>query len=214
MRVCVRFLDRAVLAGWLVVSLGCGAQSSDVSKPANASPPSSATAGGPAKVNGKVSGSGPGAIVVLTPADGRVLPPPATPKVMDQAGYEFLPALLVAQTGQPVQFRNSEDVLHNVRVTEVATETPVFNVATLAFGAYNHTFDRPGFYTVTCDIHSSMRADILIAPSPYTAKTDDSGAFGIDNVPAGNYTATLYAGGAPTTKAVVVKPGRTDLELP
>ena len=68
---------------------------------------------------------------------------------MDQSGYQFLPGLLVAQAGQTVQFRNSEDVLHNVRVTEVATDTPVFNVATLAYGAYDHKFERPGFYTVT-----------------------------------------------------------------
>ncbi len=53
---------------------------------------------------------------------------------MDQAGYEFLPGFLIAQAGQNVQFRNSEDVLHNVRVTETTTQQPVFNVATLAFG--------------------------------------------------------------------------------
>ena len=60
---------------------------------------------------------------------------------MDQAGYEFLPGFLLAQAGQSVQFRNSEDVLHNVRVTEISSQKPVFNVATVAFGKYEHKFD-------------------------------------------------------------------------
>ena len=47
------------------------------------------------------------------------------PAIMDQSGYEFLPALLVAQAGQTVEFRNSEDVLHNVRVTDEATPARV-----------------------------------------------------------------------------------------
>jgi plastocyanin len=205
----------AGLAGMLISSFGCGSRSADTSAPPPASAaPSTSAASGMATVSGRLNGGGAGAIVVLAPADGREVSPPNRPEVMDQAGYEFLPGLLVAQTGQAVQFRNSEDVLHNVRVTEAATETSVFNVATLAFGSYEHKFERPGFYTVTCDIHSTMRADILITSSPYTAKTDQNGDFGIDSVPAGAYTVTLYAGGAPTTKSVVVKGGKTELVLP
>jgi plastocyanin len=199
------------LALILAASFGCRTKSARTQEGHALSPPS---AGNSASVIGKVRGAGPGAAIVLTPADGHEIAPPAAPKIMDQSGYEFLPALLLAQQGQTVQFRNSEDVLHNVRVTEVATETPVFNVATIAFGSYDYKFERPGFYTVTCDIHSTMRADILISPTPYTAKTDAGGGFAIDNVPAGIYTVTLYAGGAPTTKSVEVKSGKTELDLP
>jgi plastocyanin len=201
----------------LVASSGCGAKTAQTpaASPSTSSTSSSSlSSGGSGIVKGKVKGAGAGAVIVLAPADGHEIPPPAAPKIMDQSGYEFLPALLIAQQGQTVQFRNSEDVLHNVRVTEVATETPVFNVATIAFGSYDFEFERPGFYTVTCDIHSTMRADILVAPTPYTAKTDASGGFIIENVPAGGYTLTLYAGGAPTTKSVEVKTGKTELDLP
>lgn len=165
-------------------------------------------------MTGTVEGSGSDAIIVLAPADGHDIAPPSTPRMLDQSGYEFLPGLLVAQAGQRVVFHNSEDVLHNVRVTEVATDTPVFNVATVAFGSYEHTFDRTGFYVVTCDIHTTMRADILIAPTPFTARTDANGRFTIQDVPPGPYTLTLYAGGAPVTKHVEVKRGRTELNLP
>ena len=87
-----------------------------------------------AAVTGKLAPSlaPPATFIVLEPQDGAELPVKAEPAIMDQAGYEFLPAFLIAQAGQPVQFRNSEDVLHNVRVTDAASQEPVFNVATLA----------------------------------------------------------------------------------
>ena len=122
-----------------------------------------------------------GTLIVLEPQAGVELPVSSAPAIMDQAGYEFLPAFLIAQAGQQVQFRNSEDVLHNVRVTDAASQEPVFNVATLAFGKYEYKF-QPGYYNVTCDIHSTMRAGILVTASPYTATTGADGGFNFSNV--------------------------------
>jgi hypothetical protein len=132
---------------------------------------------------------------------------------MDQSGQQFLPGLLLAQTGQTVKFRNSEDVLHNVRVTEVATETPVFNVATIPFGSYDHKFERPGFYTVSCDIHTTMRADILVTASPYTATLEADGSFTVKDVPPGAYKLTVYAGDNPAVRAIEVKSGRNEVGI-
>ncbi len=147
---------------------------------------------------------------MLEPQAGVELPVTDAPAIMDQAGYEFLPAFLIAQAGQPVQFRNSEDVLHNVRVTNAASQEPVFNVATLAFGKYEHKF-QPGYYNVTCDIHSTMRAGILVTASPYTATTGGDGRFNLGNVLPGQYNLTIYAGAAPVVRPVEIKSGRTDL---
>ena len=88
----------------------------------------------------------PSALIVLEAQGSAELPVKSEPAIMDQAGYEFLPGFLLAQAGQSVQFRNSEDVLHNVRVTEISTQKPVFNVATVAFGKYEHKFE-PGTTT-------------------------------------------------------------------
>ena len=120
---------------------------------------------------------------------------------MDQSGYMFLPGFLIAQAGQKVQFRNSEDVLHNVRVTEASQQKAVFNVATVAFGSYEHTFE-PGYYTVTCDIHPTMRASILVTTTPYTATTSADGGFTIKNVKPGQYNLTVYTGAAPVTRSI------------
>jgi plastocyanin len=151
-----------------------------------------------------------GTIIVLEPRGAVALPIKAEPAIMDQAGYEFLPAFLIAQAGQQVQFRNSEDVLHNVRVTEIASQKPIFNVATPAFGNYEHEFD-PGYYNVTCDIHTTMRASILVTASPYTATTAEDGSFTISNVQPGQYNLTIYAGQAAVVRSVEVKSTGTDL---
>ena len=130
---------------------------------------------------------------------------------MDQYGQQFLPALLVAQVGQRVEFRSSEDVLHNVRVDEAGTQAPVFNVATPPFEAYAHTFAKPGYYNVSCDVHPAMRANILVAATPYTAVADAKGAFAIPDVEPGQYTARAFTGPTPTERLIEVVGQRTEV---
>ncbi len=153
----------------------------------------------------------PSALVVLEPQSGIELPVKSEPAIMDQSGYEFVPGFLLAQTGQVVHFRNGEDVLHNVRVTESSQQKPIFNVATVAFGSYEHKFAEPGLYNVGCDIHPTMRASILVTATPYTATSAEDGSFTMTNVRPGRYNLTVYAGAAPVVRSVEVKSGRTDL---
>lgn len=218
----VRFAAGAAL---VFLTLACGggfAGEADLpaSAKATAAPPKPSEGGkvgtptseSTSTVTGKLapSLSPPSTLIVLEPTAGTELPVNGAPAIMDQAGYEFVPAFLIAQAGQPVQFRNSEDVLHNVRVAESASHTPVFNVATLAFGKYEHKFE-PGYYNVTCDIHSTMRASILVTASPYTATTGADGSFTMRGVRQGKYNLTIYAGAAPVVRPIEVKNGRTDL---
>ena len=51
--------------------------------------------------------------------EGLRVPVKAEPAVMDQVSLVFYPSFLIAQAGQTVEFQNGEDVLHNIRVTEV-----------------------------------------------------------------------------------------------
>jgi heme/copper-type cytochrome/quinol oxidase subunit 2 len=132
---------------------------------------------------------------------------------MDQFGQQFLPSLLVAQVGQRVEFRSSEDVLHNVRVDQAGTQAPVFNVATPPFEAYSHTFDKTGYYNVSCDVHPAMRANIFVAQTPYTAVADASGKFSIGDVEPGRYTARSFSGAAPAERVIDVAAPRTELTV-
>jgi plastocyanin len=198
----------AAVAALLFVTTACGGETNN----ADLKVGTTTATGQNSTVTGKLAPSlaPPSALIVLEPRGAADLPVKAEPAIMDQSGYEFLPGFLIAQAGQQVQFRNSEDVLHNVRVTEISTQKPVFNVATLAFGQYEHKFD-PGYYNVTCDIHTTMRASILVTASPYTTTTAEDGSFSINNVKAGQYNLTIYAGPEPVVRSVEVKSAPTDL---
>jgi plastocyanin len=196
----------------LLAALNCGSKPESTPSTSPATSPTHANNSRDGDVTGTLAPSvaPPSALIVLEPETGVDLPVKAEPAIMDQSGYAFLPGFLVAQAGQRVQFRNSEDVLHNVRVAEASQQKPVFNVATTAFGSYEHKFE-PGYYNVTCDIHPTMRASILVTATPYTATTSADGGFTIKSVIPGKYNLTVYAGATPVTRSVEVKSGQTDL---
>ena len=202
-------------AALLLGALSCGGKPD--SKPASEPASAPRVAGGDAgvAVTGTLAPSvaPPAALVVLEPQSGIEVPVKAEPALMDQAGTEFIPGFLLAQTGQAVLFRNSEDVLHNVRVMEVSQQKAIFNVATPPYGKYEHKFDRPGLYNVGCDIHATMRADILVTATPYTANTTEDGSFTMTDVKPGRYNLTVYAGGAPVVRPIEVKSGNTNLGI-
>ena len=94
------------------------------------------------------------------------------PPVMDQVALTFMPGVLIVRTGHPVDFRNSDDMLHNVRVNEDSTKAGTFNVAIPMGEDYRFTFEREGFYNVGCDIHPAMSATIYASPSPYATMSN------------------------------------------
>lgn len=148
---------------------------------------------------------------MLEPKVPRAFPVPSEPKVMNQSGFAFVPSVLVVRKGQPVRFENGEGVLHNVRVAEAATDSPVFNIATIPGGSYEHTFQRDGFYAVRCDVHADMHADILVTSTPYAVIADDDGQFRISDVSPGPYRLTVYAAGQKIERLVEVAEAQTEL---
>jgi plastocyanin len=209
----IDFPARTAAAALLLLTFGCGGNPEPGPATNTAQAPQPATTGDGVEVAGKLAPSvaPPAALVVLEPQSGIDVPVKPEPAIMDQSGYEFLPGFLLAQTRQAVLFRNSEDVLHNVRVTEASQQKPIFNVATVAFGSYEHKFEAPGLYNVGCVIHPTMRASILVTATPYTATSGADGSFTMANVKPGRYNLTVYAGVAPVVRAIEVKSGRTDL---
>mgnify|MGYP003351574953 CR=1 FL=1 len=103
------------------------------------------------------------AIVTLLPADGAP-PMPAEPAVIDQISKQFLPSSIIVRPGQALEFRNSDDLPHNITVTRRVSGSEVFNVSTERAQKYVHTFDRLGQYDVRCDIHEGMEATVIVAP--------------------------------------------------
>ncbi|MFN2445050.1 MAG: plastocyanin/azurin family copper-binding protein [Vicinamibacterales bacterium] len=172
--------------------------------------PSSAPASEPGltSVTGKASR---GTFIVLEPTTPRQFPVPNAPVVMDQLGKQFIPAVLVARAGQPVEFRNSEDIPHNVYVIRRRTGTEVFNVSTDPSQKYVHAFDQPGQYDVSCDIHLGMLASVFVITTPYAAVADEQGSFAILNVSPGSYRMVASYGEKNAERTVEVAGSHIDI---
>lgn len=194
----------------LVSAIGCSESTGPPAPPAStapAAPVAATTPGAPALVTGQ----GPrGAIVSLEPLEGE-FPVPEGPVILDQYSRAFVPDLLFARVGQVVEFRNSEDVDHNIRVLRNPTGTTVMDVSGSQNQVFKHTFDQPGTYDVSCDIHPGMRGMIVVSSTPFITGTDERGAFTLRDVPAGRYTLKVSADGRETTKEVHITSPRTDV---
>ncbi len=207
----IRIVPAVILAA-AVATAGCS--NAPAADPA-ATSAASATDTGSQNVTGTApaaSGNFP-SIVILEPIGGGTSAPQTTAPVMDQAQQTFIPSILFVRTGQPVDFLNHDDVLHNVRVKDDETKESAFNVAIPTGEKFTHTFARDGFYDVGCDIHPGMSAQILSTTSPWTAVADPSGAFSIANVPNGPYTAIVYAGAQKVEREVNIGAGAAPLDL-
>jgi plastocyanin len=121
-------------------------------------------------------------------------------EVLTMKSKAFAPHVLAIGTGTTVDFPNEDPIPHNV-----------FSVSGEGFdlGLYkrpksgSRTFDKPGVYTLYCNIHPQMSATVVVRENPYFAKAQKDGAFRIEGVPAGEYKLVAYherAGeGAPVT---------------
>jgi plastocyanin len=185
-----------------VLACACGA---DTSAPAPATPPPAAV------TSSEVSGTAPiNAIVTLIPVADA--PMPAGPAVMDQYAKRFVPEVLYVRVGQPVEFRNSEDMPHNVTVKRRINGSEVFNVGTEPQQKHVHTFDRVAQYDVICDIHPGMQATVIATQSPLATIADDAGRFSIANVPLGSYKLSFTFEGRTLEQALEVTGARTDVK--
>ena len=208
---------RRVLLAVVVAALCAGCSSQPVDEipaetpAAKTAPPTTDATSSTVTGRAPAAKGGLSAVVILRPTVDRDFPPSAYAPVMDQISLSFIPAVLFVRTGQPTEFRNSDEVLHNVRVYEDETKEPAFNVAIPTGGSYAHTMKRDGFYNVGCDIHPGMAAVVVATATPYTALAAPDGTFAIDGVEPGAYRLTVYADVEKLERDVTVANGPTDL---
>jgi plastocyanin len=211
MRVIVGHVRRIGIVGivGIVGIAGCNSRANEPTNRMNPPNLTNSTNSSGTRVSVKTQ---PGTFVWLEARFEHAFPSAEGAAYMDQQGQMFMPDTVLARTGQPMHFRSSEDVLHNVRVIR-SDHKPIFNVATPPFGSYTHTFDEPGFYNVTCDIHTAMRATIYVASTPYVGTADERGVFTFDNVVPGPYKVAGFADGKPIEKTVDVAGTHIDVVL-
>ncbi len=138
--------------------------------------------------------------------DGATYPGPASPVILDQAVCEHHPRVFGIMVGQPLEIRNSDPQLHNIRV--LATQNESFNLALPTAGTtVTHTFTVPEvMLTLVCDLHGWMRAYAGVLPHPFFATTGTDGQFTISGLPPGTYTVEAWHETFGTHRATITVP--------
>ena len=110
---------------------------------------------------------------------------------MAQRGLQFFPAVLPVRAGSTVVFPNEDEIFHNVfsysptRTFDLGRYTPDETPPV-------RDFPNPGVVRLFCEVHSHMRATILVLDTPWFTATDEEGEYRIAEVPPGEYTVVAW----------------------
>jgi plastocyanin len=117
---------------------------------------------------------------------------PTTPVKLDQRGCRYIPHVIGARAGQPIEIGSSDATLHNVHALARVNEE--FNFALQTAGTNRtKTFTKPEVMIMfKCDVHNWMNAYVGVLDHPYFAVTEDGGKFELKNLPAGTYTVEAW----------------------
>ncbi len=146
-------------------------------------------------VTGLVAGGGSngpgGAVVVLRRAEGSTPKPRAMRiRAVIQKDKRFIPHVLAVPLGATVEFRNEDEIYHNVFSLTPQND---FDLGLYKNGASKEqTFTNPGPVHLLCNIHSSMNGYVYVADSPWFTQADATGRFTLRGVPPGNYVAEVW----------------------
>lgn len=104
---------------------------------------------------------------------------------IEQIDTQFVPHMLVVQTGTDIEFPNNDTVSHHVYSF---SEAKPFQLDLYKGNAHPpQRFDRPGLVVLGCNIHDSMLAYVLVVDTPWYGLTNEYGATALSGLPGGEY---------------------------
>ena len=112
------------------------------------------------------------------------------PVFLDQRQCTFAPRVILVPAGGTVEFLNSDRLLHNIHSTSKGN--PVFNRTQPKGRTIPIAFAKPEIVRIGCDLHSWMRAWIVVMEHPFHAVTGSGGEFTLPSVPPGQYTLNVW----------------------
>lgn len=120
------------------------------------------------------------------PANASYAAPSQTVEI-DQDGCLYEPRVMGVMTGQTIDIKNSDQVLHNIKA--VPKENRGFNISQPTAGMVTkRSFNRAEVMVpLECNVHSWMQAYVGVKDHPFFATTSQNGSFRIEGLPAGTY---------------------------
>jgi plastocyanin len=137
-------------------------------------------------------------------------PTPTEKVTLDQDGCLYKPMHFAVMAGQPIEIKNSDGVLHNIKA--VPKQNRGFNISQPREGmTTDRTFSTPEENVpIECNVHGWMHANIMVLPHPFFATTGTDGSFTIRGLPPGTYQLEAHHPKLGTrTASVTVQEGGT-----
>jgi plastocyanin len=153
------------------------------------------------------------AVALLEPSSGRVAVKPMPDVQISQANRQFQPRVTLITTGTRATFPNFDTVRHHVY-----SFSPNKTFELKLYAGVPGTpvvFDKPGVAVLGCNIHDNMAAWVVVADTPWSARSATNGRARIEGVPAGNYRLRMWHPGlAPNADpgSVAIAIGAADTE--
>ena len=127
---------------------------------------------------------------IENPPPGAKLAADAAKPTIDQRGCAFVPRVVVVPAGGTVDFLNNDRLLHNIHAT------PMLNVAFNRTQPKDRTipitFQKAEIVRIDCDLHSWMRAWVIVVEHSFYQVTPADGGFAFENLPPGTYKLQVW----------------------
>jgi hypothetical protein len=132
--------------------------------------------------------------------------------LVEQTRCEFHPYIFGSQAGQKILIRNTDPILHSLRIT--STQPGIENISKALpqnSPAVELTIPAPElFLRIRCEVHPWMFAYACVTDHPFFAITGRDGTFAITNVPPGSYTVeVIHRRAGSWTEPVEIRAGET-----
>ena len=114
--------------------------------------------------------------------------PAATDKVtILQEGCRYVPHVAAAIVGQPVEFVDKDDTLHNIH--PMPKNNGEWNQSEMPNGSFARPFTAAEIMIpIKCNQHPWMRMYLSVLSNPFFAVTGKDGSFALKGLPPGTYT--------------------------
>lgn len=143
-------------------------------------------------------------VVYLEEAPADAKSPAHPPLVLAQKNKHFIPRVLAVPVGSAVEFPNNDGFFHNVFSL---SRPKKFDLGRYKNGESRQVvFDKPGVVKIFCEIHSQMKATILVVPNGFYTSPDDRGSFVLKDVPPGKYNLVAWHPSRPLQLNPVIVP--------
>ena len=131
--------------------------------------------------------------VVWLELPGEAGPETSGPALINQNRCVFEPHGVAIPAGGEIAVRNSDEVIHNVRIFREGKPDMLMRRWQKADAPdIRWRFNEPGRYTVRCGVHPWMYAWVFVTPGGRAAVTDEKGRFTLSGVPAGPHTLRVW----------------------